>query len=254
MVITFPRSKPKLLSGAQYVDRYYKVAYPAEEYNDDVAKREESSDEEAHETENAVEDDAKDNVDAEIRIVRMIRRFRKTRLTDLGMLAEAWPTEYTSAYKASIAGKKVSAMFNPPQNSSRSIPSLADLTVKSAAEHALNSGDVDGIEQLIWLPGKAGLIKDTLRSQDPFPDSAIGLLSKVISHELKSNTVIDHELSSFSLTSDQFVELFYTQATEFPLAEAVNCREPLSLSLDVRSCSDPHYSNFCAYSEKSQFN
>lgn len=71
---------------------------------------------------------------------------------------------------------------------------------------------------MIWLPGKAGLIKDTLRSQNPFPDTALGLLREVIYYELKSNPVID--LSSFNLTSDHIVQLFNTM--QFPPVETVN--------------------------------
>lgn len=222
--MTYPRTKPKLLSGAQYVRK----AYPAKGDDDEPpqAEDEEDSGDEICETAKDTSGGAEDSGEAEFHavIVCLIRRLRKTRLINLSMLVEAWPTEYTAAYEEFIAEKTEFTTPAPPAIDDSThwqvIPSLADLTVKPAVEHALNLGDVDDIKQLIWLPGKAKLIKDTLRSQKPLPESAIGLLGEVISHDLKSNSVID--LSSFHLTSVHIVQIFSDNTFNFSSVEGVN--------------------------------
>lgn len=112
--MTYESSEPRLLSGAQYV----RLAYPTEHDDDQDSESDSSDDEEVHETgqENVDNDDgvgdleetlnaphgSSSDADFEAEIVRLIGRLKKTRLIDLDMLAEAWPTEY----KTSVVGRK----------------------------------------------------------------------------------------------------------------------------------------------------
>ncbi len=82
--------------------------------------------------------------------------------------------------------------------------SLADLTLDVAVKHALDAEDTSDLERLVWLPGKAGEIKNILRDLSPFPDSGIQLLTRALS-ELNEGARVD--LSDFQLSGTQLVEV-----------------------------------------------
>lgn len=131
-------------------------------------------------------------------VIRTIELLDGERLVTLEMLAEAWPSEYEKSL--GVTSAKPSA--GEPGADRVDIPSLADLAIKPAVEHSLQVGDTNDIEQLLWMPGKTAQIKNSLRGQNPFPNSGISLLVKVLEYESKASGAVD--LSGFMLSTDQF--------------------------------------------------
>ncbi|KAJ7699973.1 hypothetical protein B0H17DRAFT_271998 [Mycena rosella] len=131
-------------------------------------------------------------------VQKKIDSLRHERMMTLDVLVEAWPREYRPSVQTLVE--------DPAPASTNSIPSLADLTLKPAVEHGIQTGETDELEALVWMPGKAGLIKSVLRTQNPFPDSGLPLLAKVVEHESGSDkTVLD--LSGLPLSDSQIVSL-----------------------------------------------
>lgn len=158
------------------------------------------------------DDDDASNIDTEddenTAVSQSIALLDGERLITLAMLAEAWPYEYQKTYDASLAkantkcsSSESAATDDVSDSVAQLIPSLADLAVKPAVEYGLKTGDTEDIQELVWLPGKAALIKAALRSQNPLPDSALPLLVKVLQHELESSKTLD--LSRFFMSSAQ---------------------------------------------------
>ncbi|KAJ6599201.1 hypothetical protein DFH09DRAFT_28564 [Mycena vulgaris] len=160
------------LSAEQYARAYYPVPTDAEKAENGVKETEED-------------------------VQQKIESLRDERIMTLDVLAEAWPTEYKSSTSTSA---------EDPAPSSNPIPSLADLALKPAVEHGIKTDGTEELEGLVWLPGKAKLIKSALQGQDPFPDSGMALLVKVIQHEVGSDkTALD--LSGLSLSDTQIISL-----------------------------------------------
>ncbi|KAJ7499023.1 hypothetical protein FB451DRAFT_1016034 [Mycena latifolia] len=133
-------------------------------------------------------------------VQKKIDSLRDERIMTLDVLAEAWPTEYKpSAPTSTSAAEDHTPASNP-------LPSLVDLSLKPAIEHGIQIGDTEELEGLVWLPGKVNLIKSILRGQDPFPDSGLSLLAKVVQHEAgPDKTALD--LSGLRLSDGQIVSL-----------------------------------------------
>ncbi|KAJ7146270.1 hypothetical protein C8R44DRAFT_656478 [Mycena epipterygia] len=125
-----------------------------------------------------------------------VQSLRDERLMTLDVLAEAWPTEYTSMTTTS-AVEDAAPVF---------LPSLADLALKPAVEHSLQTGETEELEGLVWHPGKAKHMLSILQCQHLFPDSGLSLLAKVLQHEAGSDK-ISPDLSSLSLSGSQVVAL-----------------------------------------------
>ncbi|KAJ6599168.1 hypothetical protein DFH09DRAFT_1389279 [Mycena vulgaris] len=160
------------LSAEQYARAYYPVPTDAEKAENGVKETEED-------------------------VQQKIESLRDERIMTLDVLAEAWSTEYKSSTPTSA---------KDPAPASEPFPSLADLAVKPAVEHGIQTGETEELEGLVWLPGKARLITSALRSHDPFPDSGMALLVKVIQHEVGSDkTALD--LSGFPLSDTQVISL-----------------------------------------------
>ncbi|KAK0206519.1 hypothetical protein DFS33DRAFT_594858 [Desarmillaria ectypa] len=121
-------------------------------------------------------------------------------LVTLRMLAEAWPNEY----KDDSESNDIDDSREPHNTSVASdlVPSLVDLTLGTALEQGIPAGDMAHLENLVWQPGKAPLIKAVLQKQVPFPDAGVSLLTQVV---LQNPKVVD--LSGFSLTTDQLVSV-----------------------------------------------
>ncbi|KAJ6629090.1 hypothetical protein B0H10DRAFT_1939986 [Mycena sp. CBHHK59/15] len=83
--------------------------------------------------------------------------------------------------------QKIDALQESLQNSTPKVPSLADLALKPAMEHSIQTGDTKEVEELVWLLGKAGLMKSVLCTQNPFPDTGLSLFKKIIQHEAVSD-------------------------------------------------------------------
>jgi hypothetical protein len=72
-------------------------------------------------------------------------------------------------------------------------------------EEAVLINETTEIEELLWMPGKAKLIKAILQNQSPFPESGMALLTKIIGLEVEADKTID--LSHFVLSSEQIVSM-----------------------------------------------
>ncbi|KAG7449251.1 uncharacterized protein BT62DRAFT_929226 [Guyanagaster necrorhizus] len=119
-------------------------------------------------------------------------------LITLQMLAEAWPGEYIVDFES----KDVDESSHDTSVASDPFPSLVDLTLGTALEQGISAEDTSDLENLVWQPAKAVLIKATLQKQNPFPDAGVSLLTQVVLQNPKSV-----DLSGFSLTTDQLVSV-----------------------------------------------
>ncbi|RDB21908.1 hypothetical protein Hypma_010968 [Hypsizygus marmoreus] len=130
-------------------------------------------------------------------------------LVTLEMLADAWADEYRGTLEASKKsesneGKDVLSVPVIDNASNTLIPSLADLALTPAINHALEQGQTVDIEDLVWLPGKAEAIFADLRARRPFPAPGMALLSKALK-QLSDAHIVD--LSNFHLTTEQIISV-----------------------------------------------
>ncbi|KAJ6539242.1 hypothetical protein B0H19DRAFT_960316 [Mycena capillaripes] len=149
--------------------------------------------------------------EAEEDVKEKIASLCNERLMKLDVLVETWPREYAlkTAFKAPTDdGTEAASLASPPI----SIPSLADLSLKPAVEYGIQTGETEELEALVWHPGKADGMKPILQRQNPFPDSGMSLLAKVIEHETGSTKTLD--ISGFSLSATQIVSLLTASSME----------------------------------------
>ncbi|KAJ7146263.1 hypothetical protein C8R44DRAFT_10800 [Mycena epipterygia] len=126
-----------------------------------------------------------------------VKSLRDERLMTLDVLAEAWPSEYTFSTTTPSTVEDATPV---------SVPSLADLALKPAIEHGLQTDETEELEGLVWHPGKAKHMLSILQCQNPFPDSGLSLLAKVLQHEAGSDKIAS-DLSSLSLSDSQVISL-----------------------------------------------
>ncbi|KAG6915203.1 hypothetical protein DXG01_012733, partial [Tephrocybe rancida] len=115
------------------------------------------------------------------------------------MVLEPWPSEYQGssntqrgdqASQAGTANNPNTASTDPP-SAVHGISSLAELALKPSIDHALETGNMQDIEQLLWLPVKAEAIMSILKAYNPFPGAALPLPAQVLDHlGLRRN--VDH--------------------------------------------------------------
>ena len=142
-------------------------------------------------------------------VLRNIAAFDGVPLLSLEKLADAWPQEYQASYEKF---QKIGSNSSE-EVASAVIPSLAELSLKPAVEQAVLINKTTKIEELLWMPGKPKLIKGILQNQNPFPESGMALLTKIIGFEVEADITID--LSHFALSSEQIVSIVVQfQATE----------------------------------------
>ena len=116
------------------------------------------------------------------------------------LLREAWPgVTFKDARNAATLPQPEAA-----KPSEAVVPRLADMALEVSVKHAVQDGDTAELEKLIWLPGKAALVKTVLRGLKPLPTGVISLLSMTLL-ELKETTCID--LSELQLSGTELVEL-----------------------------------------------
>ena len=129
-----------------------------------------------------------------------IAKLKDVKLVSREMLSEAWPAEYE------MAVDKKEATDAGTETDTSALLSLADMTMALAVTQAVQGGDTTDIEAMVWMPGKASLVKTTLRELSPFPDTGMVLLAKAIEKELETDkTQLD--LSGFTLSSTQLESL-----------------------------------------------
>lgn len=87
------------------------------------------------------------------------------------------------------------------------VPSLTELTLEPALDHALKVGDTQALEKLVWMPDKGDAVRSALlrlcQDEKPFPEIGITLLSKV-STESKLDTL---DLTGFHLSAHQIMDI-----------------------------------------------
>ncbi|GLB42883.1 hypothetical protein LshimejAT787_1203320 [Lyophyllum shimeji] len=155
------------------------------------------------------------------------------KLVELEMLAEAWPQEYRNSLAAqkdeatkAVDDSEVPPVPPPVTADPAAIPSLADLSVRPAVEHALELGETEDIEQLIWLPGKAEAIIEALKPRDPFPDSGLDLLSKTLSKTIRDDVL---DLSDTFLSTEQITSLL----ADFPTVKTLKLSRNPVVTVDT---------------------
>ncbi|KAK7061631.1 hypothetical protein R3P38DRAFT_3302794 [Favolaschia claudopus] len=187
------------LSAEQYCRAYYPIPHDEEKEKEGVKETEE---------------DVKRKIDA----------LSNERLMTLDVLAEAWPEEYqSSSTTKSEPAESKSSPSNP-------IPALADLSLKPAIKHGVETGETEELEELAWHPGKAQLMKPILRDLKPFPESGMALLTKVLQHEWdvgKAEPPLD--LAGFAFSDSQLISVL----KKFPGVEAVELLDLSSTSITV---------------------
>ncbi|KAJ7146261.1 hypothetical protein C8R44DRAFT_599276 [Mycena epipterygia] len=153
-----------------------------------------------------------------LRVLEKIEALRDVRLMTLDVLAEAWPNEYESSTTIPSAVEDTTPA---------SFPNLADLSLKPAVEHGVQTGETEELEGLVWHPGKANHMRSILQGQNPFPDSGLSLLAKVLQHEAESDkTALD--LSSLALSKSQVVSIL----TERGDVEVLNLSHNPNITID----------------------
>jgi hypothetical protein len=157
-------------------------------------------------------------------VLATIAALDDTPLVTIDKLAEAWPDEYrsTSIPRTLVQHEVVSPM-----------PSLADLSVEPAVNHALEVGEIKALELLLDLPGKAALIKNALQKRISLPDDAIEFVGTLISLDSPSPKELD--LSQWALTSEQVVKLVSEKANIDSLCLSRNHNVTKTTVLEVLS-------------------
>jgi hypothetical protein len=175
------------------------------------------------------EPDASEMMDERIRlteesVLETISLLGEQKVMTWDMLVEAWPAEYESSAQEASQSGKVSSDSTAPATT---IPTLADLSCGPAVQNALSSGDTTDIENMIWMPGKADVIKRILQERSPFPDTGLNLLVKIFGKKNELEGVLD--LSGFHLSSDQIIKL----ATDIKGFEVLNLSHNSSITVQA---------------------
>ncbi|THU76843.1 hypothetical protein K435DRAFT_974256 [Dendrothele bispora CBS 962.96] len=143
---------------------------------------------------------------------KFVSNFEGVRVLTSDVLVEAWPDEYKSGNPRPEIDTTMSA---EPQ--SQTVPSLVDLALSPAVDHALASDDIEQLEYLLMIPGKADLVKKFLMTKNPLPDSGTALLTDIITQEFESTSRVVLDLSEYPyLSSDQVVHIVNAFANTLP--------------------------------------
>lgn len=192
--VEVPRKIP--LTATDYIRAYYPVPDPK-----DQKKDANGAVEPPHWTEKLAQDS--------------IAALEGEKVMTLAMLAEAWPSEYEQKLKkleqervaedASVSGAAAPSSNVADSVDSVLVPSLTELTLKPALDHALETGDTQELEKIIWMPGRASAVRSALlsRNEESFSDAGMSLLAE-IALESKSDTL---DLSGFNLSVQQITDI-----------------------------------------------
>ncbi|KAK7440634.1 hypothetical protein VKT23_016982 [Stygiomarasmius scandens] len=169
----------------------FELGLDEEEEGEEDGEEEDGEEDGEEEEEEEEEEDFTEDAEATGmagRIREVVSDLEGVRLITSAMLAEAWPREY--------------AATQPEENSSAP-------DSEETIDNALSSEDRDQLEQLgemAWMPGKAELMKKALTRKNPFPDTAMTLLTKILAHELETTSPSVLDLSVLlALSPDQIV-------------------------------------------------
>ena len=161
-----------------------------------------------------------DHGELEQSVLNTLRPYEFVRMITIDMLIEAWPEEYSN--KPNSAGLTIE-----PKDTIHMPPSLVDMTFVPALNYALQTGETDSLDPFMWLPGNLLKIKETLRAHNPLTAIDMALLSKAIAVEVKQTKSVN--LSHFSLTGEQLIELLSTQEG----VEALNISHMQQITIDI---------------------
>ena len=122
-------------------------------------------------------------------------------------LREAWPyDEFASPPRSPVPLPSVPSQATP-NGPHGAVLALADMSLDIAVKHSILSANTTDIEKVLWLPGKAAGVKALLHALEPFPSSALHLLSIALK-ELKETSHID--LTGFHLRGAQVATILST--------------------------------------------
>ncbi|KAH6915124.1 hypothetical protein BKA70DRAFT_1258059 [Coprinopsis sp. MPI-PUGE-AT-0042] len=121
-------------------------------------------------------------------------------LISLAALAEAWPKEYK--IPAPAAEEEVSVA---DEDTNSLVPSLADLSLNRALQHAMEDDTLELLEHITILPNKVPSILEHLKTAKAFSSRAIPLLSKLFKD--LPNFAEDADLSGYNFTGEQILEI-----------------------------------------------
>jgi hypothetical protein len=135
-----------------------------------------------------------ENLERDVRTV--IGLFDSEEMITLPMLAEAWPHDFPHATALPTADASA------PSSAARTTHSLADLALKIAVENAAHTEDMEAIKDVLWMPGKAELVRAIFQGLPSVPDEKMALL-KASFHDHTDRV----DLSQLSVSGAQVVEL-----------------------------------------------
>lgn len=138
-------------------------------------------------------------------VLKTIAALDGERVIDLGMLAEAWPEYQKNWKKAQRKHPTASTSLAASPVEYVLIPSLTELTLKPALDHALEIGDTHQLDELVWMPDKGNALRAALLDRDdkPFPDTGVSLLIKILG-ELNLDTL---DLVGIHLLAPQIIDI-----------------------------------------------
>ncbi|KAG6915262.1 hypothetical protein DXG01_012423 [Tephrocybe rancida] len=125
---------------------------------------------------------------------------------------EAWLSEYQGSSNTQrgdqasqvVTASNLNTASTDAPSAGLGISSLAELALKPSIDHALETGNIQDIEQLMWLPGKAEAILSMLKAYNPFPGAALLLLAQVLNYlGLRKHA----DLSNFALSTTLILPL-----------------------------------------------
>jgi hypothetical protein len=160
-------------------------------------------------------------------ILKNIAYFDGEPLVSLEMLADAWPQEYRKSYESSQRKEESDGLDASEESAITVIPSLAELALKPAVEHALRTDETTEVGELLWMPQKAELIKAILQNQCPFPDTGMALLTKIVGLEVEADKTID--LSHFLLSSEKIISM----VAQFQVVEVLKLSHNPNVTIDT---------------------
>ncbi|PIL36657.1 hypothetical protein GSI_00346 [Ganoderma sinense ZZ0214-1] len=191
-----------VLNAHQYLNAYYHIGEYKASLPEDRENESPKTEEVDNDTEGDTDDEGeyryqRDDSGHKRRLLQAVQALDGVPIIRADQLREAWPkVRFRDAASTATVVPEVDIPLGPL--------SLTDLTLDVAVKHALDTEDTSDLERLIWLPAKAGEIKQILRDLSPFPDSGTQLLTRVLS-ELKEETRVD--LSAFQLSGAQLVQV-----------------------------------------------
>ncbi|KAK7440618.1 hypothetical protein VKT23_016966 [Stygiomarasmius scandens] len=172
-----------------------------------------------------------------LRIVKCVANLDDVRLLTAQALAEAWPKDSYGTSLEDDGGRADSgALGASGEGQVQTVPSLTELTLAPVLELALDTNDTEELEEMVWMPGKADLMKKVLMKKNPLPGSGMSLLAKILAQELVSTSrfILDLSMLPF-LSSDQVGSLVKTLSSTSPGVKSLNLSGNHNISIQTVS-------------------